>query len=773
MKILSKKGEEAFDPSKVTEKINRLSKGLNVDPDMISKEVINDIIDGITTKKIDKISAATAVKYVTNHHHYSELAARIIVDRLHNDLPDNYYTRLEALVKVGYVNASAYEKARKFNVGDMINPSRDFNFDYFGINTMINSRLLRIKKEVAEKHNVPSGIIESPQDLYMRIALMLGDTEEEVKDKYDNLSLKLNSFGSPFMFNSSTKNNTIISCNLFTSIGEDPDSIEGQHETFYAINKHSSKAAGIGYDISMNRSKESLIESTGGHAGGLLRYAKMMDQMCMYYDQSGKRRGSYAIYTPTWHLDIEDMIRAMQKSGDERLLCKNLFFAMWIDDVFMEALEKGDPYYLFCPHAIKKAGLKDFSSIYGEEFKEEYFKAVDMFKAGQIHGKEVSPQKMMFSIGKNNIETGLPYMLYKDNVNRKSMHSNIGTIRSSNLCTEIVQYTNPDVIANCDLGALILPNLIDNGKINHELLEKAVRSTVRSLDKAIDLNDYPTKESRNGGFSQRAIGIGVIGLADVFGKMRIPFDSDKAKQLNKEIFETIYYYALKASIELAKELGPYPLYKGSKYDQGILHHMQYDVDTIYDYTEILKDLKKYGIRNSMLLAPMPTASTSQIAGFSECFEPYKEMIFTRRVDKGDYVIVNKFMQEDMIAMGLNPADYVLQIAEDGGVQNLELPIPDKSAEYFKQRYRTAFQMSNKDIIDMAADRQPFICQSQSLNLFKPTSQNPIGSVISMHRYAWKKGLKTGMYYLRGTGASKGGTNSTKRKEIENCENCEV
>ncbi len=608
---------------------------------------------------------------------------------------------------------------------------RDFGYDYFGFKTLERSYLMKVDGKV----------IERPQHLLMRVAVGIhGEDISAAIETYNLLSEKWFTHATPTLFNAGTPKPQLSSCFLLTM---KDDSIDGIYDTLKQCAKISQSAGGIGLSIHNVRAKGSYIKGTGGTSNGIVPMLRNFDMTARYVDQGGgKRKGSFAIYLEPWHADIFDFLDLKKNHGKEEMRARDLFFAVWIPDLFMQRVENNEMWSLFCPN--EAPGLAD---VWGEDFERLYEKYE---KEGKFR-KQIKAQDLWFEILESQIETGTPYILYKDAANRKSNQKNLGTIKSSNLCTEIVEFTSPDEVAVCNLASIALPKFItEEGKFDHQTLYEITKVATRNLNKVIDINYYPVAEARNSNMRHRPIGLGVQGLADAFIMLRMPFDSPEARRLNKDIFETIYFGAMEASMELARQFGPYETFKGSPVSKGIFQFDMWGVTPEsgrWDWERLKRDVKQHGVRNSLLLAPMPTASTSQILGNNECFEPYTSNIYTRRTLSGEFIIANKHLMKDLMNLGLwSETMRQKLIAANGSVQSIpEIP------QNVKDIYRTVWEISQKSIIDMSADRGAYICQSQSLNIHI-TNPN-FGKLTSMHFYAWKKGLKTGMYYLRSTAAA--------------------
>ncbi|MCC6816324.1 MAG: ribonucleoside-diphosphate reductase subunit alpha [Saprospiraceae bacterium] len=740
MQVVKRNGKnESVSFDKITARIKKLCYGLDpnfVDSIHISQKVIQGLYNNVTTSELDNLAAETAASLAAVHPDYAILAARIAVSNLHKNTNKSFSETMEALYdyidpltqqKAGLIADETIEVIRQN--ADLLDSAiiydRDYSFDYFGFKTLERSYLLRMNKKVVER----------PQHLLMRAAVGIhGNNIQAAIETYQLMSEKWFIHATPTLFNAGTPKPQLSSCFLLSMT---EDSIPGIFETLSRCAKISQAAGGIGLSIHNVRAKGSYIKGTGGTSNGIVPMMRVFNDTARYVDQGGgKRKGAFAIYLEPWHADIEDFLELKKNHGKEEMRARDLFYAMWIPDLFMERVKEDSDWSLFCPN--EAPGLCE---TYGEDFVKLYTKYEQEGKAR----KKIKAQELWFAILESQIETGTPYILYKDAANQKSNQKNLGTIRSSNLCTEIIEYTSPDEVAVCNLASISLPKYVSKGEFDFNKLEEVTAVITRNLNRIIDINYYPIQEAQNSNFRHRPIGIGVQGLADAFIMMRMPFDSDEAKELNKKIFETIYYAAVKASCELAKELGAYQTFNGSPMSQGI---MQFDMWNIvptpgrYDWDSLKQEVINYGIRNSLLLAPMPTASTSQILGNNECFEPYTSNFYTRRTLSGEYMVINKHLLDDLIKLGLwNKEMKENLMANNGSIQNIP-GIPQE----LKDLYKTAWELSQKALIDMSADRGAFICQSQSLNLFMENAT--FGKLSSMHFYSWQAGLKTGMYYLR-------------------------
>ena len=729
--------KEAVKFDKITARIKKLCYGLNVivDPVKVAMKVIEGVYDGVTTTELDNLAAEIAATMTVTHPDYALLASRIAVSNLHKNTKKSFSETMHDLYaykdpitgeNASLIAEDVYEiiQANADDLDSTLIYDRDFSYDFFGFKTLERSYLLRLEGQVAER----------PQHMLMRVAIGIhkNDIPSAVKT-YNMMSEGWFTHATPTLFNAGTPKPQMSSCFLLQM---KDDSISGIYDTLKQCARISQSAGGIGLSIHKIRAKGSYIKGTNGTSNGIVPMLKVFNDTARYVDQGGgKRKGSFAIYIEPWHADIHDFLDLKKNHGKEENRARDLFYAMWIPDLFMKRVEQDGDWTLMCPNECP--GLSD---TYGDEFEALYEK----YEAAGLGRKTIRAQELWFKIMESQIETGTPYMLYKDACNGKSNQKNLGVIQSSNLCTEIIEYTAPDEVAVCNLASLALPKFIENGEFNHQHLYEVTLQVTRNLNRIIDNNYYPIEEARNSNMRHRPIGIGVQGLADAFILMRYPFDSPEAAKLNKEIFETIYFAALTASMELAKEEGPYQSFKGSPSSEGIFQQDMWNVKPTdrWDWESLRKAVVKNGIRNSLLLAPMPTASTAQILGNNECFEPYTSNIYTRRVLSGEFVVVNKHLLRDLNKLGLWNDDMKNKlIAANGSVQTIaEVP------ENLKALYKTAWEISQKVVIEMAADRGAYIDQSQSLNLFMEDAN--FSKMTSMHFYAWKKGLKTGMYYMR-------------------------
>ena len=759
MKVVKRDGsQESVKFDKISSRVRKLTYGLNnqyIDEIEIAKKVISGLYDGITTKQVDDLAAETAASFIPVHPDYSILASRICINRLHKTTHKKFSDTIFELYNYIDVNTNQDASLICDNVYSTVQENkkvldaaiitdRDYNFDYFGFKTLEKSYLLRKNGKV----------IETPQHLYMRVAVGIwGNDIDSVLKTYDLLSQGYMTHATPTLFNAGTRRPQLSSCFLLTV---DDDSIKGIYKTLSDVAIISQNAGGIGLAINNIRATGSYIKGTNGTSNGIIPMLRVFNETARYVDQGGgKRKGSFAIYLEPWHADVEIFLDLRKNHGKEELRARDLFLALWIPDLFMQRVEADDDWSLFSPDEVP-----NLQELYGEEFESAYLEAEangqarDVIKARDLWQKIVDSQ----------IETGTPYMLYKDAANQKSNQQNLGTIKSSNLCTEIIEYTSKDEQAVCNLASLALPKYIKGlprrGKskknkanllFDHELLFDVVYQTTMNLNKVIDINFYPTPETKNSNLRHRPIGIGIQGLADTFAILGYPFTSAEAKQLNKDIFETIYFASMSASVELAKKDGHYESYEHSPLSFGKLQFdlwgiNQEDLSGRWDWKKLKKQILKHGARNSLLIAPMPTASTAQILGNNESFEPFTSNIYTRRTLSGEYIVVNKHLVKELVSLDLWNDELKNQIImNNGSVQNIEC-IPQSIQDIFK----TVWEISQKEILNMSADRGAFICQSQSQNLFIPDVN--AAKLTSAHFHAWKLGLKTGMYYLRSKAA---------------------
>ena len=730
--------KEAVKFDKITARIIKMCYGLDplVSPESVAMKVIEGIYDGVSTSDLDNLAAEVAAAKTIDHPDYALLASRIAVSNLHKETKKTFSEVMSDLYY--YIDPKTNQKAslladdvyniiqeHKETLDSSIIYDRDFRYDYFGFKTLTRSYLMKLNGKIAER----------PQQMLMRVALGIhkSDVESAIKT-YHLMSEGWFTHATPTLFNSGTPKPQMSSCFLLTM---KEDSIEGIYETLKACAQISQSAGGIGLSIHNIRATGSYIKGTNGTSNGIVPMLRVFNDTARYVDQGGgKRKGSFAMYIEPWHADVFDFLDLKKNHGKEEQRARDLFFALWIPDLFMQRVKENGEWTLMCPHECP--GLSD---VHSEEFVALYTKYEQEGKGR----KTIKAQDLWFKILESQIETGTPYMLYKDAANSKSNQQNLGTIKSSNLCTEIIEYTAPDEIAVCNLASLALPKYVTEEKtFDHDKLFEVTYQATLNLNKIIDENFYPVEAAKNSNLRHRPIGLGVQGLADTYILMGFPFESDDAKKLNKEIFETIYYASMTASKDLSKELGPYSTYEGSPVSKGIFQPDMWGVtpSTRWEWSVLKEEVLKYGVRNSLLLAPMPTASTAQILGNNECFEPYTSNIYTRRVLSGEFIIVNKHLLKDLVKAGLWNKDMRQKImTANGSVQNIkEVP------QNLKALYKTAWEISQKAIIEQSADRGAYICQSQSLNIFMENAN--FGKLTSMHFYGWEKGLKTGMYYLR-------------------------
>ncbi len=741
---------------KITARIEKLCYGLDqehVEPILVAKKVIEGIYDGVTTTELDNLAAETAASMTVRHPDYASLASRIAVSNLHKNTKKSFSAAMYDLYN--YVNPKNGKRSPLlaedvFEIimkhAEVLDSSiiydRDFQFDYFGFKTLEKSYLLKVDGRIAER----------PQHMFMRVAIGIHRNDiEAAVETYNLMSERWFTHATPTLFNAGTPKPQMSSCFLLTM---KEDSIEGIYDTLRSCAQISQSAGGIGLSIHNIRATGSYIRGTNGTSNGIIPMLRVFNDTARYVDQGGgKRKGSFAIYLEPWHADIFEFLDLKKNHGKEEMRARDLFYALWIPDLFMKRVKENGMWPLFCPN--EAPGLAE---VYGEAFEELFIRYEEEGRAR----KTVKAQELWFAIVQSQIETGTPYMLYKDACNEKSNQKNLGTIKSSNLCTEIIEYTAPDEVAVCNLASIALSRFIKDGAFDHTKLFEVTKVVTRNLNKIIDGNYYPVEAAKRSNLRHRPIGIGVQGLADVFIQLRLPFDSPQAIQLNKEIFETIYYAAVTASKDLAAVDGAYETYEGSPMSNGL---MQFDLWKVqpgkrWDWDFLREEVKKHGVRNSLLLAPMPTASTSQILGNNECFEPYTSNIYTRRVLSGEFIVVNKHLLKDLVKLGIwNNALKNKVITANGSIQHIaEIP------QTIKDIYKTVWEIKQKVLIDMAADRGAFICQSQSLNLFM---QEPnVAKITSMHFYAWEKGLKTGMYYLRTKSATDAVKFTVEKEHVE-------
>ena len=739
MYVLKRDGRrEPVQFDKITARIKKLCYGLHdaVDPTKVAMRVIEGVYDGVTTTELDNLAAEVAATNAVTHPDYAQLASRIAVSNLHKATKKSFTDTMKDLHE--YVDPITGENASLIaedvweiiqNNSELLDSSiiydRDFSYDFFGFKTLERSYLLKIEGQIAER----------PQQMLMRVAVGIHkDDMDSVIETYNMMSEGWFTHATPTLFNAGTPKPQMSSCFLLTT---KEDSISGIYDTLKQCAKISQNAGGIGLAIHDIRATGSYIKGTNGTSNGIVPMLRVFNDTARYVDQGGgKRKGSFAVYIEPWHADIFDFLDLRKNHGKEEQRARDLFYALWTPDLFMKRVEENGDWTLMCPNECP--GLAD---SWGPEFEALYTK----YEAEGKGRKTMKAQDLWFKILESQVETGTPYMLYKDAANGKSNQQNLGTIRSSNLCTEIIEYTSPDEVAVCNLASIAVPKFVKEDRtFDHDKLFEVTYRVTRNLNRVIDRNYYPIPEARNSNMRHRPIGLGVQGLADAFILMRFPFDSDEARQLNKDVFETIYYAACTASKDMAKEEGAYETFPGSPASEGKLQFDMWDVTPSdrWEWDILKEEIKEHGMRNSLLMAPMPTASTAQILGNNECFEPYTSNIYTRRTLSGEFIVVNKHLLRDLTKLGLWDDDMKNRlIAANGSIQNI-----DEIPENLKVLYRTAWEIPQRAILDMAADRGAYICQSQSLNIFMENVNN--SKLTSMHFYAWKKGLKTGMYYLR-------------------------
>jgi ribonucleoside-diphosphate reductase alpha subunit len=726
MRVVKRSGRiEDMKFDNITNRIKNLTYGLseNCDSSKVAQQVASSLYDGITVQEIDTLSAEICVGMITSDPDYEILATRIVASNIQKVCPNNFHIAMKKLAKAGIVTEEVARIAGR--VRDDIDTKRDYDFGYFGLKTLEKSYLQRL-----------DGILmETPQYMFMRVAIGIhGEDIPSVLETYDKMSKGMFIHATPTLFNAGTPRPQMSSCFLIANKG---DSIDGIYGTLTECAQISKWAGGIGMHIHDVRANKSRIRGTNGQSDGIIPMLRVFNATARYVNQAGRRKGSIAVYLEPWHADIMEFLELRLNQGDEEARCRDLFSALWIPDLFMKRVEEGGQWSLFCPD--KAPGLSD---AVGEEFEALYTKYEEEGRANAT----VPAAEVWKAILKSQTETGTPYMLYKDACNQKSNQKNLGTIKSSNLCTEILEYTDKDETSVCNLASIALPKYVDEEtrSFDYQKLHEITKIVTKNLNRVIDRNFYPVETARKSNMRHRPIGLGVQGLADVFILCRHAFDSDEAKEMNARIFETMYHAALEASSELAEVEGPYETFEGSPASQGVLQFDMWEGETKlhYDWDALKERIKEKGLRNSLLMAPMPTASTAQILGNNECFEPYTTNIYLRRTLAGEFVVVNKHLVEDLKKIGLWSKEMKdLMVKAGGSIQNI-VDIPDD----IKNLYRTVWEIKMKDVIDMAAQRGRFIDQSQSMNLFMESPT--LSKLSSMHMYAWKQGLKTGMYYLR-------------------------
>lgn len=758
MLVIKRDGRrESVKFDKITARIEKLCSGLNHDfvkPVEIAKKVIDGLYDGVTTVELDNLAAEVAATMTTRHPDFAKLAARISISNLHKVTSESFSNTMKRLYthinpKTGenaaLISTETYGviKSNAKRLDDAIDYKRDYNYDFFGFKTLERSYLM----------NLGEKIVERPQHMIMRVAVGIhGEDIDSAIQTYNLMSEKWFTHATPTLFNAGTPKPQLSSCFLLTM---QDDSIDGIYDTLKQCAKISQSAGGIGLSIHNIRATGAYIKGTNGTSNGIVPMLRNFDMTARYVDQGGgKRKGSFAIYLEPWHADIFEFLDLKKNHGKEEMRARDLFYAIWISDLFMKRVEENGDWSLFSPDVTP-----ELYDAYGDEFERLYEKYEKEGKARRT----VKAQELWFEILESQIETGTPYILYKDHANKKSNQKNLGTIRSSNLCTEIMEYSSKDEVAVCNLASIALSKFVkDDQTFDHQKLYEITKVATKNLNKVIDVNYYPVPEAKKSNLRHRPIGIGVQGLADTFAMMRYPFDSPEARKLNSEIFETIYYASMETSMEMAQVEGPYETFKGSPVSKGIFQFDMWGVDPSsgrWDWYDLKQKVRKHGVRNSLLVAPMPTASTSQILGNNECFEPFTSNLYVRRVLSGEFIVANKYMMQDLIKLGIWDENMMNKIkANNGSIQDIP-EIPDN----IKELYRTVWEISQKSIIDMAADRGAYICQSQSMNIHL-TDAN-FGKMTSMHFYAWKKGLKTGMYYLRTKAATDAIKFTVQKEEV--------
>ena len=727
MKVIKRSGREVemrFD--NITSRIDVLTEGLSseLEPSKVAQQVFSSLYDRITTQEIDDLSSETCIGMITSHPDYEILAARIVASNIQKICPNTFHLAMRKLSKAKIITDEVLQVAAK--VKENIKHDRDYDFSYFGLKTLEKSYLQRIDGK----------LVETPQYMFMRVSIGIhGDNVEKVLETYDYMSRGMFIHATPTLFNYGTPRPQLSSCFL---VANKEDSIDGIYDTVKECAQISKWAGGIGLHCSDIRANKSHIRGTNGTSDGIIPMLRVYNATARYVNQARRRKGSIAVYLEPWHADVFSFLELRLNTGEEEARCRDLFLALWIPDLFMKRVEEGGNWSLFCPD--KARGLSD---VYGEEFEKLYEK----YESEGLATKTVRAEDIWRAILKSQAETGTPYMLYKDACNKKSNQSNLGTIKSSNLCTEIIEHTSPDETAVCNLASVALPKFVKGGEFDYAELHKTIKVMTKNLNNVIDRNFYPVKSAERSNMRHRPIGLGVQGLADVFCTLRLPFDSEEAKKINSYIFETIYHASLESSCELSDEQEPYSSFSGSPISNGILQFDMWETEAeiphsgMYDW-EAMRERVKKGVRNSLLVAPMPTASTAQILGNNECFEPYTTNIYLRRTLAGEFVVVNQHLVTDLKKLGLwSKKMKDLMVKSGGSIQSIT-DIPDD----IKKLYRTVWEIKMKDVIDMAAQRGRYIDQSQSMNLFMESPT--LSKISSMHMYAHKKGLKTGMYYLR-------------------------
>ncbi|WP_070965774.1 ribonucleoside-diphosphate reductase subunit alpha [Vibrio sonorensis] len=749
MDVIKRDGrKEKASLDKVTRRAEALADGLKVEPIAVAQRVVSGLYDGIKVTEIDVFLAETAASMAAEHPDYSNLAARVMVSSLQKETK-GFVEATKQLQKIGILDDDyvAFVESNATQLQEIIDYTRDYRFDYFGFKTLERSYLLKVNGEIAER----------PQDMFLRVAIAVAGSDfDEIKELYDLVSLGYYTHATPTLFNAGCKMQQLSSCFL---LAMEDDSIAGIYDTLKDCALISKSAGGIGLHIHNIRASGAPIVGTNGVSNGIVPMLKVFNETARYVDQGGgKRKGSFAIYLEPWHADIENFLDLRKNHGKEEFRARDLFLALWVPDLFMQRVEEDGDWTLFSEHNAK--GLSD---VYGAEFVKLY----ERYEAQGLGIKTVKARQLMTQIIESQAETGTPYMLYKDACNEKSNQKNLGTIKSSNLCAEIMEVSTPTETAACNLASIALPSFVDDNGFNFEKLHQVTKVAIKNLDRVIDVNYHPTDKIEKSNHAHRPIGLGVQGLADVFFKLKLPYDSAKAGEINRDIAETMYHAALESSCEIAKSKGCYESYDGSPLSQG---KFQFDLwgekpSSRWDWDTLKQNIAENGVRNSLLIAQMPTASTAQILGNTEAFEAQTSNIYKRQTLSGEFILVNRYLVEELESIGLwNESTRDALILNNGSVQDIQ-DIPENVREI----YRTVWEISQKVIIDMSAARGPYVCQSQSLNLWLATPT--FAQINAMHFYAWKQGLKTGMYYLR----TKPSTNAVKvtvgQQQDEDCLNC--
>jgi len=756
MKVLKRNNRLVnFNPSKITSRLRNLSDGLKVDADKMAVKVISQMADGITTVELDTLCIEIAASMVSYHPDYSKFAARIFVTQLWKSTPESFSEAMDKVQRTTNVLADefiAFVEQNKEELDKMVIRARDFDHDIFGLRTLEKSYLLKDQE---------GNVIERPQHMWMRCAIETSAYDmKQIVGAYNLMSQGFYTHATPTLFNSGTRLSQLSSCFLLANKG---DSIDGLFDTMKDVAKISKLAGGIGLHVHNVRAKGSHIAGTNGTSDGLLPMMKTYNEVARWINQGGKRKGSFAIYYEPWHADIYTMLDLRKNTGKDEMRARDLFYAIWMNDEFMERVEANQDWHLFCPNVLKKNNIV-LQNCVGDQFKAAYNEAVEK----ELYEEVVSARGLWEKIVESQIETGTPYIGYKDRVNKSSNQQNLGVIQSSNLCIEINEYSDENEQAVCNLASVALPKFVHQTRggmrFDFALFKTVVQQVIRNLDNVIDANYYPTKETETSNMKHRPIGLGVQGLADVFAMMKMPFDSEDARILNKQIFEHMYFYAIEESNKMSLERGAYSTFDGSPMSKGEFQFDLYDGEEVelsknLDWEDLKKRVVYGGLRNSLMIALMPTASTSQILGNNECFEPFTSNLYTRGTLSGTYIISNKHLVKDLEEIGMWTEETRNALMRDNG-SVVNLPIPTE----IKERYKTAYEMSMKAVINMAADRQRFVCQAQSMNLFMTDAS--IQKLTSMHFYGWKMGLKTGIYYLRTKAAVDAVKFTVKKEEIK-------